>query len=41
VPGLRWAARCSAGAVMAVLYGAAVLFGAFAIMSIIATGPGR
>ena len=40
VPGLRWAARCSAGTVMAVLYGAAVLFGAFAIMSVIATGPG-
>jgi len=39
VPGLRMGARSATGAVMSVLYGAGVLLGAFALMSIIASAP--
>jgi hypothetical protein len=39
VPGLRRGARYATGAAMSVLYSAAVLLGAFAILSIIASHP--
>ena len=39
VPGLRMGARSATGAVMSVLYGAGVLLGAFALMSVIAAAP--
>jgi hypothetical protein len=39
VPGLRMGARNATGAVMSVLYGAGVLLGAFALMSVIASAP--
>jgi hypothetical protein len=38
VPGLRWGARCATGAVMSVLYAVAVVLGALAILSIVASG---
>ena len=37
VPGLRMGARSAAGAVLSVLYGAGVLLGAFALMSVVAS----
>jgi hypothetical protein len=39
VPGLRRSARYATGAAMSVLYSAAVLLGAFTILSIIASHP--
>jgi hypothetical protein len=39
VPALRMGARCAMGAAMSVLYGAGVLLGAFALMSILASAP--
>jgi len=39
VPALRMGARCATGAAMSVLYGAGVLLGAFALLSVIASAP--